>query len=254
MPLTDHDALEEAYMAALKHEKAGRFHEAKPFYEQCLVLDPDDHVGASVRLAAMGLAKAPDTSPTAYMEQLFNQFADQFDEILIEKLGYSVPMQLEQWFRANKPGPYRRMVDLGCGTGLVGMLMTDMCEHATGVDIAEKMIEASDGRAAYDELFVNEVVHFLQEYAKSDNPAYQPFDLFVTADMLPYIGALEPLFDGIAANAAPGATLAFSCEGLPNLNEGWSITPQHRFAHSKKYLEQMCARAGFLNIDLCEVI
>ncbi|MEO1745478.1 MAG: methyltransferase [Pseudomonadota bacterium] len=247
----DLDALTQTYEAALAHEKAGRPHEAKPLYEQCLTLDPIDRVGASVRLASLGLAKAPDKAPDAYVATLFDQHADDFDDILTGQLGYAVPMQLGQWLQESFPeARFDRMLDLGCGTGLVGMMLMEMCDHATGVDISENMVEAADERAAYDDLFVNEAVHFLDEYAKSTDKAHAPFDLIVAADVLPYIGALEALFDGIAANSAPGAMLAVSCETLPNLHTGWSITAHQRFAHSKHYLEQMCARAGFLDVEL----
>ncbi|MEO1703313.1 MAG: methyltransferase [Pseudomonadota bacterium] len=250
----DTEALTQAYEAALAHEKAGRPDEAKPLYEECLLLDPSDQVGASVRLAALGLAKAPAKAPDAYVEALFDQHAEDFDDILTGQLGYAVPMQLAQWLDAQDAGPFDRLLDLGCGTGLVGMMLMERCQHATGVDLAEKMVEAADERSAYDALFVNEAVHFLEEYAKSKDPAHQPFDLIVAADVLPYIGALEPLFDGIAANAEPGALLAISCETLPNLHTGWSITPNQRFAHAKKYIHDMCERAGFLDVELFEEI
>ena len=250
----DIDALTQAYEAALAHEKAGRPEEAQPLYEKCLALDPSDQGGASVRLASMGLAAAPDKAPDAYVEALFDQHADDFDDILTGQLAYAVPMQLRQWLAGQEAGPFDRLLDLGCGTGLVGMMLMERCKHATGVDLAEKMVEAADERAAYDKLFVNEAVHFLDEYAKSKEPEHKPFDLIVAADVLPYIGALEPLFDGIAANAAPGALLAVSCETLPGLSVGWSITPNQRFAHSKKYIHDMCARAGFLDVELFEEI
>ncbi|MEL6919402.1 MAG: methyltransferase [Pseudomonadota bacterium] len=250
----DTDALTEAYERALAHEKAGRAQDAKPLYEQCLAIDSADRVGASIRLASLGLRKAPPKAPDAYIEALFDQHADDFDDILTGQLGYAVPMQLAQWFETNAPGPFPRMLDLGCGTGLVGMMLGDMCDHATGVDIAEKMVEAADERAAYDALFVNEAVHFLREYAASSDPEHIPFDLIVAADVLPYIGALEPLFDALASNANPGAMLAISSETLPNLSTGWKITPNQRYAHSKHYLEQMCARSGFLDIESFEDI
>ncbi|MEO0545061.1 MAG: methyltransferase [Pseudomonadota bacterium] len=250
----DIEALTMAYEQALAHEKAGRPDEAKPLYEKCLALDPTDQVGASVRLASMGLMKAPMKAPDAYVSALFDQHADDFDDILTGQLGYAVPMQLAQWLEEQAAGPFERLLDLGCGTGLVGMMLMARCKHATGVDLAEKMVEAADERAAYDELFVNEAVHFLEEYAKSKDPAHQTFDLIVAADVLPYIGELEPLFDGIATNAAPGALLAISCETLPGLSVGWSITPNQRFAHSKKYIHDMCARAGFIDVEWFEEI
>lgn len=251
------DALADAYNAAITHEKAGRWDQAAALYRQCLALAPSDPCGAAMRLASMGLGPAPERAGDAYMATLFDQVADRFDHILTEELGYAVPMQAAQWLKANRPGPYDRLLDLGCGTGLSGMMLEDICAHATGVDISEQMVEKADERAAYDALYVNEAVHFLEEWAKSADPAHAPFDLIVATDVLPYFGPLEPLFDGIAANAAPTARLVVSAETLPELvssDPDWSVTPHQRFAHAATYLEAMCARAGFTAIELCQPI
>lgn len=251
------DALADAYNAALAHEKAGQTAEAAALYRQCLALDPTDRCGAAMRLASMGMGDAPEKAADAYVATLFDQHAEDFDDILTGALGYAVPMQAAEWLKATRPGPYDRLLDLGCGTGLSGMMLMELCAHATGVDIAEQMVEKADERAAYDALYVNEAVHFLDEWAKSDDPDHQPFDLIVATDVLPYIGALEPLFDGIAANATADARLVVSAETLPALADGdkdWTVTPHQRFAHSADYLRTMCARAGFPDIELFEPI
>jgi predicted TPR repeat methyltransferase len=136
-------------------------------------------------------------------------------------------------------------------------MLQELCDYAIGVDLSENMIDKSDERACYDELFVNEAVHFLQEWAKRQEETHLPFDLIVATDVLPYIGALEPLFDGICANAESAARLVFSSETLPDEQMGgkaWRVTPNQRFAHSKHYLQEMCARAGFANITHFEDI
>ena len=198
----------------------------------------------------MGHGKAPPKAPDAYVATLFDQHAGDFDAILTGALGYAVPMQMAEWLGANQPGPYARMLDLGCGTGLCGIMLMDMCAHATGIDISENMVEEADSRAAYDALYVNEAVHFLNEWARLDHPS---FDLIVAADVLPYLGDLDDLFDGIAANAAENCRLAFSSETLPALEtekRDWGITPHQRFAHSAAYLKAQCARVGFVEIEL----
>ena len=244
------DALAQAYNQALSLEKQNDAEAAAKLYSKCLELDPLDMCGASIRLAALGLGKAPDKAPDAYVATLFDQHADDFDDILTGNLEYAVPMQAAQLLEAKAPGPYKKMLDLGCGTGLSGMMLQGICDVAIGVDISENMIDKSDERACYDALYINEAVHFLQEWAKGKGPDYQPFDLIVATDVLPYIGALEPLFDGIKQNAIKNAVLVFSSETLSNdvlAGRNWCITPNQRFAHSKKYLQSMCERAGFTN-------
>jgi predicted TPR repeat methyltransferase len=261
--LSDHeyDRLSEAYNRALELEKAGRREDAARLYRICLEIDPQDRCGASVRLASLGFGDAPDKAPDAYIATLFDQHAEVFDDILTGDLGYAVPMQLAEILSADPDAHFARMLDLGCGTGLSGMTLGALCDHATGVDLSEKMVDQADERAVYDALFVNEAVHFLEEWQKARQESgggdYAPFDLVVATDVLPYIGALEPLFAGIAANANPGACFAFSSETMPDeafAGKPWRVTPNQRFAHSAAYLKELLEKYGFARITAFEPI
>lgn len=250
---TDMTRLSEAYRKALDLEKAGRFEDAASYYNICLSLDPQDRVGASVRLASMGLGEPPEKAPDSYVSTLFDQHAEDFDDILTIQLGYAVPMQLADLLGRDGDRHFSRMLDLGCGTGLSGMTLGQICEHATGVDLSEKMIDMADERRCYDALYVNEAVHFLEEWQKAREAGdsdgdYAPFDLVVATDVLPYIGALEPLFAGVAANTIDTACFAFSSETMPDEafgNRPWRMTPNQRYAHQAGYLRRMLADHGF---------
>lgn len=253
--------LSQEYRRALDLEKSGETAEAARHYRTCLSLDPLDRVGASVRLASMGLAEAPEKAPDRYVATLFDQHAEDFDDILTGQLGYAVPMQLAELLILDESLRFERMLDLGCGTGLSGMTLGPFCEHATGVDLSEKMIDMADERRAYDMLYVNEAVHFLEEWQKArENESaedYAPFDLVVATDVLPYIGALEPLFAGVAANVTDEACFAFSCETLPDdafEDRHWRMTPNQRFAHQADYLKELLAAHGFETIRAFEPI
>jgi predicted TPR repeat methyltransferase len=258
---TEYDRLSKAYNQALEFEKAGKREDAARLYRACLEIDPQDRCGASVRLASLGLGDAPDKAPDAYVATLFDQHADVFDDILTGDLGYAVPMQLAEILSTDPNAHFARMLDLGCGTGLSGMTLGPICEHATGVDISEKMVDQADERAVYDALFVNEAVHFLEEWqkarAENEGGEYAPFDLVVATDVLPYIGALEPLFAGVAANTNPGACFAFSSETMPDeafAGDSWRVTPNQRFAHSAAYLKALLQQYGFSRIAAFEPI
>lgn len=257
----DFNRLSDAYNRALELEKAGSRDEAAALYRTCLEIDPDDRCGASVRLASMQLGDAPEKAPDAYVATLFDQHAEVFDDILTGQLGYAVPMQLAEILAADPDARFGRMLDLGCGTGLSGMTLGPLCDHATGVDISEKMVDQADERAVYDALFVNEAVHFLEEWRKAREldagQDYAPFDLIVATDVLPYMGALEPLFAGVTANTNPGACFAFSSETMPDeafAGRPWQVTPNQRFAHSAAYLKKLLDEYGFSRIAAFEPI
>jgi predicted TPR repeat methyltransferase len=246
------DPLALAYNRGLAAEKRGDLDAAEAAYREVLRLDPEDHGGASVRLAAIGRGAVPRKAPDAYVATLFDQCAEAFDDILVEQLGYHVPMMLRQRLAEIAPGPYGRMLDLGCGTGLTGVSLADIAGEITGVDLAEGMLEQADERAVYGDLYVGEAVGFL---AGTDEP---PWDLISATDVLPYLGALEGFFAGAARCLVPGGVLAVSTETLPGMTGpgmagDYTVGPKHRFAHAEAYLRRLMAEHGFEPLECAPI-
>jgi 2-polyprenyl-6-hydroxyphenyl methylase/3-demethylubiquinone-9 3-methyltransferase len=240
-------ALARAYNRGLAAEKRGDLDAAAAAYAEALALDPDDRGGVSVRLAAIGRGGVPEKAPDAYVATLFDQCAERFDEMLVEQLGYHVPMLLRQRLGEVAPGPYARMLDLGCGTGLTGASLADMAGEITGVDLAEGMLAQADERGAYAGLWVGEAVAFLEETDEG------PWNLVAATDVLPYLGALEGFFAGAARRLSPGGVLAVSCETLPAMARDYTVGPKHRFAHSEGYLRRLMAETGFAALDCAPI-
>ena len=229
-------ALSRAYKRALTLEKAGQLEEAAEAWHAVLALDPADHGGAAVRLAGLGAGEAPAKMPEAYVRTLFDQQADRFDQTLVERLGYDVPAAMRALLDQHLPGPVARMLDLGCGTGLAGMSLGPLADHASGVDISERMLELADARGVYDELYVGDAMEFLAAEAGADE---SPWDLIVAADVLPYLGPVEPLFSGVAGNLVEGGRWLFSTEALDEDDpRDHAVLPTHRYAHSPGYLRR----------------
>lgn len=232
-PPEDDDPLALAYNRGLALEKSGDLDGAAAAFAQVLALDPEDHGGAAIRLAAMGRGAVPASAPPAYVATLFDQNAAQFDDMLVEQLGYAVPMLVRERIAALGLGPWARMLDLGCGTGLTGASMMDLADDITGVDLAEAMLDEAHERDAYDTLYVAEAAAFLTE-ADED-----PWDLITATDVLPYIGALEPFFAGLDRALTPGGVVVLSSETNPDNPADWSIGAKHRYAHTQGYLSRL---------------
>jgi predicted TPR repeat methyltransferase len=250
MKKIDEEALAEAYNRALALEKAGDIDAAVKAYEQVLELDPEDHGGAAVRIAAMGRGETPPKAPDAYVETLFDQHAESFEDILVEQLGYAVPVIVRRRLQELKLGPFKRMLDLGCGTGLTGGTLRDMVDDITGIDISENMVEIAHEKDLYETLYVAEVEDFLED---NDD---EPFDLVTATDVLPYLGALEPLFFGAAENMAPGGLFVFSSETLPDesfAGRPYIVGPHQRFAHSETYVRERLAATGFELLEISDI-
>lgn len=250
MARIDEEALAEAYNRALALEKAGEFDAAALAYQEVLAIDPDDHGGAAVRLAAMGRGETPPRAPDAYVETLFDQHAEDFEDILVEQLGYAVPMMVRQKLQALSLGPFKRMLDLGCGTGLTGAALRDMAADITGIDLSENMVEITHDKEIYETLYVAEVEDFLED---NDDEA---FDLITATDVLPYLGALEPLFFGASENMVDGAILAFSSEAMAEDDPHelpYKVGPHQRFLHKESYIRERLAATGFEILNAEEI-
>jgi predicted TPR repeat methyltransferase len=234
--------LADAYNKALELEKAGNHIAAAKLYARVLEIDPDDCGGAAVRLAAMGLGETPQRAPEAYVEMLFDQHADVFDDILVDQLGYHVPLLVRQVLDQEKPGPYKRLLDLGCGTGLSGVALADITSHRTGIDLSSRIINVAAEHDIYDDLYVGDAVAFVEEVDDED------WDLVVATDMLPYLGDVSALLAGVARISTPGAVFALSTEVLPDeamKERDFLVGPHQRFVHKLGYIETSLKSAGF---------
>ncbi|POF34815.1 methyltransferase [Roseibium marinum] len=244
---TENEALAEAYNRGLELQKAGDLKGAEQAYRHALTLDPVDTGGVSIRLAAIGAQDAPEKMPDAYVATLFDQHADVFDDILVDELGYCVPLLVRDLIRRLEIGPFTRLLDLGCGTGLTGMALADCTVHRTGVDLSERIVELAYDRQVYDDLYVGEAVEFLQEFEEEDG-SRPNWDLITATDVFPYLGAVEPFLAGAAGRLGQGGCLAFSTETLPEEILGgrsYMVGAKNRFAQGEAYIRAALDAAGF---------
>lgn len=210
--------------------------EAEAAFKDYLALDPDDNMGATIKLALLGALPPPPVLPEGYVRSLFDQYAPRFEKCLVENLAYHTPEHIADAVRAVHAGPYPRILDLGCGTGLSAAQFVADANHITGIDIAPNMIRESRAKNIYHALHVATVEDFL----KTDETP--PYDLVLSADLFVYIGALEDIFERIATRLNPGGLFAMSVQTLAQGD--WVLGEDHRYAHSRAYLERCSAQAN----------
>ncbi len=240
MPIDD-EKLTRAYNRGLKNEKAGKIGLAAKAYRECLELDPDDFGGVAIRLASIGQGPQPDGAPPAYVATLFDQHADVFDDILVEQLGYAVPLMVPDRLTALNLKHFPRMLDLGCGTGLTGEAMCSRTDLVLGVDLSEAILSLADERDCYNDLYLGEAVAFMAGWDED------PFDLITATDVLPYLGSLEPMFEAVSKGLTPDGVFVFSTETLSDeifAGRDWKVGPHQRFHHKLSYIAATLTAAG----------
>ncbi len=223
------------------YDDAGDQTAAADAYRRALSLDPS-LVEAQFDLAALGQAPTPTMMPPEYTIRLFDDFAATFERTLVDELEYCAPEALRslmnrRWAAAGFELGAAKLdiVDLGCGTGLVGRQFRDVAQSLVGVDLAPAMLVEAQRTGLYDRLERADVVNFLKSHPDS-------FDLALAADLLIYIGDLEPLFAAASKSLRPGGWLAISIESI---DEGeYLLRPTRRYAHSLAYIASLAVQNG----------
>ncbi|BAZ93194.1 methyltransferase [Thiohalobacter thiocyanaticus] len=180
-----------------------------------------------------------------YVAGLFDQYAEKFDQELVDRLQYKTPEYLHEALQEQLlQSPAKlNILDLGCGTGLCAPLFKPAAKRLVGMDLSSKMIDKARERGLYDELAVADLLQYLEECDKH-------YDLILAADVFVYLGNLEPVF--VAARQALQQTgiFAFSTETCPG--DGYRIQGSGRHAHSKNYIINLAASTGFELLEMTD--
>jgi predicted TPR repeat methyltransferase len=227
------------------HEGAGDVEAAAEAWRMAQKLDPADRAGAGLKLAVIGKVDAADAPPSAFVEALFDQYAEKFDHALVDTLGYRVPEFLAEAIARARPGRFGLALDLGCGTGLMGERLRPFCDRLEGFDISAEMLRKARAKSVYDRLEKADLQAFSYDGPKAD--------LATAADVFMYVGALEGVLETVVALLAEDGLFALSVEKL-DAADGFALQPSRRYAHADAYVRQMLKGVGLAVVSLEEQI
>ncbi|MFS8181625.1 class I SAM-dependent DNA methyltransferase [Pseudovibrio denitrificans] len=231
-------------------KEAGKFEEAEQLALKHADLDLNAIEQEQLASGSNDENFTPDTVPEQCVSTTFDKYADNFDQHLTKKLHYAVPEIIQEKISKFTEDQFKRLLDLGCGTGLCAEATGDRALHKTGVDLSEGMLIQADEKQLYDDLYLKDVTEFL----KND---WEPrWDLVIAGDTFPYLGALEDAVAGLAKNIEPNGKVIFTTETAAD--EVFSEKPyvmgsRGRFAHSAHYLRELLEASGFTLIEIEEV-
>lgn len=238
-------------LMAMELSRLDRPAEAALEYEAYLAVHPDDP-GARYLLAACrsgDLEAVPLRADEDYVRHTFDGFAPEFDRILAG-LGYRAPQlvaaALEQCL--GEPRALLTALDVGCGTGLLGVLIRPWCRSLTGVDLSPGMLSQARARAIYHSLIEAE----LTAYLRASAPA--ALDVITCADTLCYFGTLDEVFAAAAPALRPGGWWIFTTEhaGVGSTAGGFELQAHGRYRHERTYVDRALESAGFAEVRIAE--
>ena len=221
--------------------QAGRLADASVCFNQAIACG-EDAPSHRYFLGALGLGALPDAAPPAFVRGLFDEYAERFDNELVDTLHYRGHEQVCAPLAQLHPAPFATALDLGCGSGLAAPLLRPRAARLVGVDLSPRMIERAAAMGAYDALHVAEAVAWL-------GATSERHDLVAACDVFIYLGDLAPVFAAVSRVLVPGGVFAFTVEE-GQADGGYDLLPTLRFAHSERYLREL-ARARGLRVTRC---
>lgn len=235
------------FMLGDLREQLGAWDEAIVAYTHACQSDPDDRHGAKLRLMRLG-AEEVSSMPPGYVRALFDQYAPRFDKTLVQDLDYCGPQVLLKAVLAARhaarlPAHFKRVIDLGCGTGLAGREFASLSDELIGIDLSPGMIERARATGLYAQVDVTDMLQGL--CAESDASA----NLVIAADAFVYVPKLEPLLREALRVLEPQGLLAFTVETHPG--EGVILGRGLRYAHGEAYLRDAVSDAG---LTACAIV
>ncbi len=215
------------------------------YLERAKLANPNDASNAFMLDALTENAPTREAS-NQYTQNLFDNYALHYEKHMLQALNYSAPQHISKCLHQRIPNsplttPERplaveRALDLGCGTGLSGIVLRELSAHLTGVDLSPKMLFEAEQKTIYDELFEADILSFLKQTTTS-------YSLIVAADVLPYFGELDTLFQQIQNTLIPQGLFLFTTE-ISNKTD-WVLQKTARFAHHPDYIIKLAKQYGF---------
>lgn len=217
------------------HRQLEEYEEARAAFRIAISIRPNDEIAKHMIAALEGQTNAK--APAKYVEDLFDEYASNFENSLLYDLDYKTPQVLAEILgQQSKSKTLGKVLDLGCGTGLVGEELRGTCDYLEGIDLSQSMLDLALSKNVYDKLSKCEIIEYL-------NHKNLEFDYFIAADVFVYFGDLSEVFEIIKSKSKHTAKLIFTTEH--SVGPDYFLQKTGRYSHSKRYVELLCNKFGW---------
>ena len=238
------------YSLGVLCSELGEKDQAQQHLRRCLAGDPHDSRGAGILLAHLGMGDTPERTPQAQLLSLYDVRSRFWDQ----ETAYFAPQLVAEGLRRHAPHARLDILDIGCGTGLVGTAVRDLANRLDGADLSPAMLEKAKTKAVYDSLFQADLAVFMAGHTGS-------YDAVLAAATLIHFGDLKTLFRAVAGSLRAQGLFVFTL--FPDESDAgtdYAIAASTRlaqsgcFRHSVPYLRLLAADTGFAVLELEKII
>lgn len=205
--------------------------------EALLALHPDNEEVLFYRDLARG--NTPARQPAAMVRSLYDGFAELYDHHVVAGLKYKLPREVARIITERYPDRTLNVLDLGCGTGLLGACLGRIQGALVGVELSPRMIDQAARHGVYDR-FHNVDLH---DALEATPPSL--YDVIAALDVFIYAGDMTAAIPQAYAILRSGGHFIFSCERAEESEGNLVLRPSQRYAHKASHIESLCRAAGF---------
>ena len=194
---------------------------------------------------ALALGETPARLPATMVRALYDTgFAELYDQHVVAGLKYKLPREVARRLSEESPGLKLNVLDLGCGTGLLGACLGRLDGALVGVDLSSAMIEQAARHQVYDKFHNVDLLDALEATPGS------LYDVIAALDVFIYAGDMKAAIPDAFRILRPGGQFIFSCESAGEGEPDLVLRDTRRYAHRRSAVEAMCRSAGFEPVEV----
>ncbi len=145
-----------------------------------------------------------DACNTEQLNTAYKQWAQDYDRDTVQGMGYVGPVHACRMLDTYLESPKSRILDAGCGTGLVGEILCDHGYNAVeAMDVSPDMLRVAEEKACYDNVFEDDLSKRLKA---SDNT----YDASICVGTFTYAHVGPEGFDELVRITKPGGYVCFT--------------------------------------------
>lgn len=228
------------YSLGTLYDEAGAPQDAARHYLRCLESDPGDSRGVRILLARLGRTAPPPRTSQVQLEKIYQVRARFWDQ----ESSYFAPRLVAEALKRHAGSRALDILDLGCGTGLVGAQIRPLAQQLSGVDISSAMLEKARAKNVYDRLEQADILAFLSGQADR-------YDAVTAAATLIHFGDLHPIVQATARRLRAEGLFVFTLFPNQTGSADFAVAASGRlaqsgcFAHSPGYVKRLAEESGF---------
>lgn len=236
------------YNLGILSRDAGDHGAAARYFQKCLECDPEDARGVRILLAHMGKASAPLQTSHAHILKLYDVRSRFWDN----EESYFGARLVATALREHAGQETLDVLDIGCGTGLVGALVRPLAKRLDGADLSPAMLEKAQAKSVYDGLDRADALSVMSQRGSG-------YDAILGAAVLIHFGDLQSIFQAARACLRPGGVFVFTLFSLAGdenfaVSANYGLAQSGCFAHSDNYVRQLARDCGLAVEALKDVI